>query len=146
MGAPYRSPHRGTEELVPISHEEAPARRSIGRIVLAILFALFAIAAWMQVVFVPLGMTSDPPALTLLQALIGAAAAAAAWGSWSGTWWAPWAALLYGLVTAVMLIALGPLLGLPPDSRWGMWAGAVSVVLLALAAGSYLGRRAPSPH
>ncbi|MFL5607171.1 MAG: hypothetical protein ACJ8AD_12045 [Gemmatimonadaceae bacterium] len=115
-------------------------RRPIGRIALAIVFALFAIMAWRQVVLAPLGMTGDPPLLTVLQALIGAAAAAAAWGSWMGARWAPWAALSYGLVTAVMLIALGPLLDLPIDARRGIWTGAVSVVLLALAAGWYLGR------
>jgi sorbitol-specific phosphotransferase system component IIBC len=114
--------------------------------VLTILFALFAIQAWLQVAFVPLGKTSDPPALTLLQALIGAAATAAAWGSWTGTWWAPWAALAYGLVTAITLIALGPLLGLPLDARPGLWTGAVLTVLLALVAGWYLGRRTPSHH
>jgi hypothetical protein len=98
----------------------------------------------MQVVFVPLDLTGDPMVLTLLQALMGIAATAAAWGSWAGRRWAPWAALLYALVTAGMLIVLGPLLGLSPESRVGLRIGAVTVVLLGLAAGWYLGRGSSS--
>jgi hypothetical protein len=129
---------------MPLRDESSQMRRPIGRIVLAIVFALFAILAWLQVVFVPLELTGDPLVLTLLQALMGIAASAAAWGSWAGRRWAPWAALLYALVTAGMLIVLGPLLGLPPESRGGMRIGAVTVVLLGLAAGWYLGRRPSS--
>ena len=121
-------------------------RRPTGHIVLAIVFGFFAVTAWMQVVFVPLDLTGDPLVLTLLQALMGIAATAAAWGSWAGRRWAPWAALLYALVTAGMLIVLGPLLGLSPESRHGLRIGAVSVVLLGLAAGWYLGRDTPSYH
>jgi hypothetical protein len=129
---------------MPSPEEGTSIRRPIGRIALAIVFGFFAIAAWMQVVFVPLGMTGDPLVLTLLQAVMGLAATAAAWGSWAGRRWAPWAALLYALVTAGMLIVLGPLLGLPPESRHGLRIGAVTVVLLGLAAGWYLGRNSPS--
>src|SRR3981081_4825784 len=114
--------------------------RPRGRVMLSVVFALFALNAGVQVAFVPLGRTGDPRALTLLQALIGTAAAVAAWGSWAGTRWAPWAALLYGLVTAGTLVALGPLLDLPADSRRGIWMGAAVIMVLAALSGWYLHR------
>ncbi|MDQ6633217.1 MAG: hypothetical protein M3Z10_00470 [Gemmatimonadota bacterium] len=129
---------------MPLPNEGSSARRPIGRLLLAIVFALCAISAWMQVVFVPLSLTRDPLVLTLLQAIMGLAATAAAWGSWAGRRWAPWAALLYALVTAGVLIVLGPLLGLSAESRHELRIGSVSVVLLGLAAGWYLGRDTPS--
>jgi hypothetical protein len=117
-------------------------RRPPGRVVLAVVFALFALNALAQVALVPLGRTDDPAALTALQALIGAAGGAAAWGSWAGRRWAPVAAALYGLATAAMLAALGPLLGLDPDARGGLWGGAAGVLLFGLAAAWYLRRAA----
>jgi hypothetical protein len=114
--------------------------RPRGRVVLALVFALFALNGWVQVALAPLGRTSDPGALTLLQALVGTAAAAAAWGSWAGTRWAPWAALLYGLLTAGMLVAVGPLLDLPADARHGIWIGAVVFMLFAAVSAWYLHR------
>ena len=132
---------------MPLHDAHASRRRPIGRILLTIVFALLAIQAWVQVVLVPLSLTGDPMVLTLLQAVIGIAATAAAIGAWAGAWWSPWAALFYGLVTAVMLIALGPLLDLPAESRHGIRIGAVSAVLLGLAAGWYLGRAGrPTSH
>jgi hypothetical protein len=120
-------------------------RRSRGRVVLTVTFGLFALNAWMQVVLVPLGHSGDPPALTLLQALVGTAAAFTAWGSWSGRRWAPWAALVYGFTTAGMLVALGPLLELPVDARRGIWWGALIVLLFAGFAAWYL-RRTTRAH
>jgi hypothetical protein len=116
-------------------------RRSRGRVVLTLVFALLALNAWVQVVLrVLLGASADPAALTILQALIGLAGGAAAWGTWAGTRWAPVAAVLYGLVTAGMLMALTPLLDLPPDGRAGLWTGAAAVLLFAIWAARYLRR------
>lgn len=108
-------------------------RSSPGRIVVAIIFALLALNAWLQVALVPLGRSDDPTTLTLLQALIGATAMLAAAGSWSGARWAPAAALSYGIVTGAMIVLLGPLLDLEPDARNGLWFGAL--VVLAVSAG-----------
>lgn len=116
------------------------ARRSVGRIACAVVFALLALNAWAQVV---LALATDPddlPVLTILQALVGAAAAAAAWGSWSVARWAPVASLLYGLVTAGMLISLEPMLDLGAEARRGLWLGAGIVLLFGLWAAWYLRR------
>jgi ABC-type glycerol-3-phosphate transport system permease component len=115
-------------------------RRPRGRAVLAAVFVLLALNAWLQVLLALLGRSDDPGALTALQALVGIAGGAAAWGSWIGARWAPAAAGLYGLVTAGMLIAFAPLLDLEAEARRGLWAGAAAVLLLALWAGSYLRR------
>jgi hypothetical protein len=116
------------------------------RIVLTAVFGLLALNAWAQVVFVPLGRSDDPPLLTAWQALVGAAGAAAAWGSWAAARWAPAAAVAYGVTTAGMLVALGPMLGLEAAARGGLWAGAA--VLLALGIGSawYLRRIIRAVH
>jgi hypothetical protein len=118
-------------------------RRSRGRVVLAVAFGLFALSAWIQVVLVPLGRSGDPPALTLLQAVVGTAAAMAARGSWGGARWAPWAALAYGVTSAGMLAALGPLLELPVDARTSIWWGALIVLLFTAFAAWYLRRTTP---
>ena len=115
-----------------------------GRVVLAVIFALLALNAFAQVAVALAGGSGDPPPLVWLQALVGAVASAAGWGSWAGARWAPWAALAYGLVTAGMLLALEPLLGLGPDARGGLRLGAAAVFTFGAWAAWYL-RRPLSP-
>ena len=115
-------------------------RWSPGRIVVAIIFLLLALNAWLQVAFVPLGRSDDPTALTLLQALVGATAMLAAVGSWSGARWAPVAALSYGVVTGAMIVLLGPLLDLEPGARNGLWFGALVVLVVGAGLAWYLRR------
>lgn len=103
-------------------------------------FAVLALNAWGQVVAVALGHSDDPPLLVALQALIGAAGAAASWGIWRMARWAPVAGAMYGVVTAVMLLALGPLLSLEPGARRGLWAGAVGVLAFGLWSAWYIRR------
>jgi peptidoglycan/LPS O-acetylase OafA/YrhL len=115
-------------------------RRSRGRTILAVAFALLAANAWAQVALVALGHSDDPGALTTLQALIGLSAVAAAWGSWAGRRWAPGAAVAYGLITGGMIASLGPLLDLEPDARGGLWVGGAAVLVLAIGCAWYLRR------
>lgn len=121
----------------------------MGRRILAVVFALLALNAWAQVVLVLVGRSGDPGLLTALQALVGALAALAAWGSWTGARWAAGAAVIHGLVTAGMIVALGPILGLDADERGGLLVGAAVVLGFGLFAAWYLRRagarvRAPS--
>ncbi|HEU4631573.1 MAG TPA: hypothetical protein VFS08_17595 [Gemmatimonadaceae bacterium] len=122
-------------------------RRSRGRVAFAVVFALLALNAGAQVVLALLHRSDDPSALTTLQALVSVTAAAAAWGSWTVARWAPGAALLYGLVTAAMLVSLEPMLDLPAEARVGLWTGGATVLLFGLWAAWYLrrdlARRAP---
>ena len=120
----------------------APVRRPWGRVALAAIFALLALNALAQVALVPLGRSDDPGPLVLLQALVGLAAAAAAWGSWTGARWAPYAAAAYGVVVAVMLLALEPLLDLGAASRGGLRLAAGSLLGLSLLAAWWLRRSA----
>jgi len=115
-------------------------RRTPGQIAVTVIYALLALNAWAQVILVPLGRSGDPPLLTTLQFLIGAAAAVAAWGSWSATKWAPTAIVIHGLTTAGMLAGLGPMLDLPGDARPGLWIGAGAVILWSLVFAWYLRR------
>lgn len=115
-------------------------RRPRSITVLSVVFALLALNAWAQVVLAASGDSRDPLALILLQAAVGSAAAAAAWGSWRMRRWSPHAAIVYGVVTAAMLLALDPLLDLGPDARSGLWTFAVVVLLLGTVAAWYLRR------
>ena len=115
-------------------------RRSRGTVVLAIAFTLFALNALAQVALALVGRSDDPAALSLLQVAIGLTSLAAARGSWTGARWAPVAALIYGLSTATILAALGPLLDLSADARGGLWVGAGGVLAFGLGAAWYLRR------
>jgi hypothetical protein len=108
--------------------------------VLAVVFGLLALNAWLQVAFVAAGRSDDPLLLTALQVVIGAAGAAAGRGSWTAGRWAPAAAVAYGVVTAGMLLGLGPLLDLAADARGGLWASAAAVFAFALWSAWYLRR------
>ena len=105
------------------------------RIGLSLFFAFLAVNAWQEV-----GDEGSPTTLSVLQALVGAVAVAAGWGAFRGARWAPAASALYGVVTAGMLIALGPILEMPGDERGGLWVGAGAVLLLALGIAWYLRR------
>ena len=107
-------------------------RRSVGRAVLAVVFALFALSAWWQVVNDVMDRSGEPPILTWWQVLIGAVAAVAGWGSWKGVRWAPAFARLYGVITGAMLASLAPILALPAESRSGLWIGGTVVLVFGL--------------
>jgi hypothetical protein len=107
---------------------------------LAVMFGLLALNAWLQVGFAAVGRSDDPPLLTTLQVGIGAAGAAASWGSWRLTAWAHVAAAAYSLVTAGMLLSLAPLLGLEPGARGSLRVGSALVLAFGLGSAWYLRR------
>ena len=114
--------------------------RSRASIILVVVFTLFGLNAWVQVINAIIGGSDDPRALVILQILVGTAGIAAAWGTWRGARWAPAAAVSYGVLTAAMLASLGPLLDLAAEEMRGIWAGAAAVLLFGLWAGWYLRR------
>jgi len=114
-------------------------RRSVGRIIVAVLFALLAANAFQEVFF-----SDSPPALRALQAVVGALGAATAWGAWTGARWSAALATLYGLVAAGMVVSLGSLLDMPVEERGGLWIGGVVILVFSLACAWYL-RRATRP-
>jgi peptidoglycan/LPS O-acetylase OafA/YrhL len=115
--------------------------RRLGSILLTLLFAILSIADAWQLGQAALGRHPDPPGLLVTHGLTGVLAAAAAVGSWQVRRWATLAALAWGVATAAMLVALGPLLDTPPAERPQLWASAAVVLFLAGAAGWYLYRR-----
>ena len=115
-------------------------QQSRGPRMLAVIFGLLALNAWLQVGFAAVGRSDDPPLLTALQVGIGAAGTAASWGTWHLRPWAHGAAAAYGLVTAVMLVGLGPLLDLSPEARGSLWMGSALVLALGLTSAWYLRR------
>ena len=115
-------------------------RRKPGQIALALIYALLALNAWAQVILALGGGLSDPPVLIALQVLIGIAATAAAWGCWAGARWAVYAVVSHGLITATMLVALDPILGLPAESRSGLFIAAAAVLVWTFLFAWYLHR------
>lgn len=117
-----------------------PKHHSPVRLLIVAIFVLLALNAVVETFW-----SSGPIALRMLQALMGVIAAATAWGAWSGARWAATSASGYGFVTAGMLVALEPMLGLPAESRTGLWAGAGLVLLFSLACAWFLRRLARRP-
>src|SRR5215207_9002319 len=93
---------------------------TLGRGLLAALFAVLAGNAAREAVAVPLGQSDSPLALAILQAIVALSGGAAAWGIWSRARWAPAAAVAYGLIAAGMLVALVPLVGIEAEGRNGI--------------------------
>jgi peptidoglycan/LPS O-acetylase OafA/YrhL len=110
-------------------------RRSVGRIIVAVLFALLSLNAFQEVFY-----SDSPPTLRALQALVGATAAATAWGAWTGARWSPVLATLYGLIAGGMVASLGPMLDMPVEERGGLWVGALVILVVSLACAWYLRR------
>jgi hypothetical protein len=110
-------------------------RRTVGRIVVTALFALLTVNAVKEAFW-----SDSPQALRILQALVAVAGAATTWGAWSGARWSPVLATLYGLITAGMIVSLGPMLDMPVEERGGLWVGGAVVLLFSLACAWYLRR------
>jgi hypothetical protein len=84
----------------------------------------------------------DPWLLTAEYVVVCITGVVAAYGIWRGRRWG-WAALASnGLTTAMLVASLGPILGLPPDARGGLWMGAGTIALLTAIAVWYVRRRA----
>jgi peptidoglycan/LPS O-acetylase OafA/YrhL len=110
-------------------------RRSIGRIVIALLFALLTVNALME------AFEQDvPPTLRALQALVGVLALATTWGAWSGARWSYAAATAYGFAAGGMVASLGPMLDMPLEERDGLWLGAAVILVFSLACAWFLRR------
>lgn len=121
---------------------ETQMRHRIGHLVVATLFAIFCAADVWQLIQAARGAHPDPPGLLVLHGATGLLAGAAAIGSWRGRRWAVLVVLGWGLVTAAMLVALGPVLDTPAAERRQLWIMAVSVASLAGVAAWYLHRSA----
>jgi peptidoglycan/LPS O-acetylase OafA/YrhL len=117
-----------------------PRRRAIGRIVIALLFALLAVNALMEAV-----SSDGPSSLRALQGLVGVLAAATTWGAWSGARWSYAAATAYGFAAGGMVAALGPMLDMPLEERDGLWVGAAVVLVFSLACAWFLRRATRRP-
>lgn len=118
-------------------------RRPLGRLVVAIIFALLTLNAWGQVLLAVIGRSNDPSLLVGLQFAVGAAGGLAAAGSWLHAAWAPAAALSYGAIAAAMIVSLESILDLGPESRTGLWTGAAVLLLFGLGSAWYLRRTTP---
>jgi len=112
-----------------------PTRRSIGRIIVAVLFALLTVNALKETFW-----SDSPPSLRALQAIVGVLAAATTWGAWSGARWSATLAVIYGLVAGGMVVSLGPMLDMPVEERGGLWVGGAVILVFSLACAWFLRR------
>jgi hypothetical protein len=110
----------------------------IGAKIIAVLFALLGLNALYELLSMVSGRSDGPATLAALQALVGVSAVTTAFGAWIGARWAPALAAFYGVITAVMIVALGPLLDMPAEERGGLLVGGAVVLAFALACAWYL--------
>jgi peptidoglycan/LPS O-acetylase OafA/YrhL len=120
-------------------------RQMVGLRVLSGIFALFAAAEVIQLIQAARGEHPDPPVLLLTHALTGVLAGLAAFGLWRGRSWAPAAVLGLGVLMAVMLVALGPVLDEPGDTWRGYWLAAVAAAAFAAGSARYARGRTRRP-
>ena len=113
-------------------------RVSIGARIVAVLFALLGLNALNELLSMVRGTSDGPITLAALQAAVGLTAIATAFGAWIGARWAPVLAVVYGVIAAVMIVALGPLLDMAVEERGGLLVGAAIVLAFALACAWYL--------
>jgi hypothetical protein len=83
----------------------------------------------------------DPRLVTLGYAIVLVTGLVAAYALWRGLDWGPGALGLNGVMTAVFVVSLGPLLDIPPEGRSGLWIGGGVIVLLTAAGFWYTQRR-----
>ena len=87
----------------------------------------------------------DPRLVTLGYTMVLITGIVAAYAVWRGLDWGPGALGLNGLMTAVFVVSLGPLLDIPPEGRSGLWIGGGVIVLLTAAGFWYTQRRVRRP-
>jgi peptidoglycan/LPS O-acetylase OafA/YrhL len=115
-----------------------PNPRRIGLIIVAVAFGLFTMSLWYQVVLKFLGRSSEPPVLSTLQFLSGCASYAAMHATIRHRPWAWVASLVFGVLCAILIIAVGPVIGLDADERRGLIPGALSVLMVGGGLALYL--------
>lgn len=91
--------------------------------------------------FAGAGLGHDPRPLVLEHAVVCVFGLTAAYGLWRALRWAPLVLALFGLEVAVLIVSLGPLLGLEGPARTGLWTGAMTLVVLTALAVWYAQRR-----
>ena len=112
--------------------------RTVGRVVLALVFAVLGGGAWVQT-FINF-FSNEPRALVAFHLLLAITGTAAAVGSWTMARWAPIAVLLYGATTVGLLLSLTSILKLDSDAGSGLRTGAAVVLVLSVWAAWYLRR------
>jgi hypothetical protein len=103
-----------------------------------VVFALAGASAYLEVVDHLLSSSTDTPAVLVFQLITGSAAVAAAVGIWRRAPWAALAVLIYGAVTAIFVVLLGPMLDLGADERSGLLTGAAAILAFSLASAWYV--------
>jgi hypothetical protein len=123
----------------------ASSQPMVGLRLLAVAFALLAIAEVVQLIQWARGAHPDPPGLLLTHGLTAVLAGVAAAGLWRGRGWGAVAVLGWGVVMAAMLVTLGPVLDEPRETWRGLRVAAVLVAAFAVGVAWYVRRRTRRP-
>ena len=114
------------------------------QVLLGVGFTLLAAVDLVQLVQAARGAHPDPPGLLITHVLTGTLSGLAAFAIWRDRRWVSSAVVSWGVVTSGMLVALGPVLEVPPGERPQLWMIAAGVIAFSLAVGWYV-RRHPDP-
>jgi hypothetical protein len=115
-----------------------PRPRRIGLAIVTIAFGMFTFAHWGQIAGQVLGQTNEPGPLLVMHFASGCAAYAAMFATWRRRHWGWIASVVYGVLTALLVWAVGPAVGLDVDERGGLIPGAISVLMIGTGLGLYL--------
>jgi hypothetical protein len=134
--------------MIGQEQRKPPHKPSVIERIIAVLVAALALQQGYQGA---LGLRErhDPRLVTLGYGIVLVTGLIAAYALWRGLDWGPGALGLNGFLTAVFVVSLGPLLGIPPEGRSGLWIGGGVILLLTAAGFWYTQRRvrvAPSPN
>jgi hypothetical protein len=116
----------------------------VGLRIIAVVVVLTALTHGIQAI---LGVLpgDDPRPLVVEHIIVCVLGLAAGYALWRGQQRAPLLLAIYGIAIAILIVSLGPLLGLMGAARKGLWTGATMLLLLTVVAVRYAGRRVRQP-
>jgi len=114
-------------------------RRPVGRLLLALLFAVLGGGAWVQTI-INLFSHGEPVVVAAFHILIAISGTAAAIGIWKMANWAWIAVVAYGATTVGLLLSLPVLFNFDPSAASGLRSGEAAVAIFTLLVAWYVRR------
>ncbi|MBC7841352.1 MAG: hypothetical protein H7099_03540 [Gemmatimonadaceae bacterium] len=118
--------------------------RTVGRVIITALFAYCAFnaaqEAWSEARDIVMRAPEPLPGILLFQTAVMITSAVGAIGIWRRRSWAPRAVMLWGVIGALFVALLQPMLALPHDALPGLLAGSALLLAMAFSVVAFLRR------